>query len=79
MRGSICIGVCTRVDLFKGDVVNVRQFRIGIDLEPLLEQQAFHEDQGWISLGAFGAFADRIISHKCRSTGSVAGYRKGIP
>jgi len=33
-------------------------------MEPLLEQEAFHEDQRRISLVAFGAFADGIASQK---------------
>jgi len=40
------------------------QFRIGVDVEPLLEQEAFHENQRQISLVAFGAFTDGIVSHK---------------
>jgi hypothetical protein len=46
-----------------GSVIDLGfQFRIGVDSEPLLEQEAFHEDQRWISLVPFGAFADGIVS-----------------
>ena len=48
-----------------GPVVDLGfQFRIGVDLEPLLEQQAFHEDHRRISLVAFTAFADGIASQE---------------
>jgi hypothetical protein len=40
------------------------QFRIGVDVKPLLEQEAFQEDQGRIGLVAFMAFADGITSQK---------------
>lgn len=46
-----------------GPVVDLGfQFRIGVDLEPLLEQEAFHEDQRGISLVPLGAFTDGIVS-----------------
>jgi len=48
-----------------GPVVDLGfQFRIGVDLEPLLEQEAFHQDQRRISLVPFGAFADGIVSQE---------------
>ena len=52
--------------LLEGDsVVDLGfQLRIGVDLEPLLEQETFHEDQWRIGLVAFVAFADRIPSHE---------------
>ena len=36
------------------------QFRIGVDVKPLLKQQAFHKQDRRISFGASGAFADGI-------------------
>ncbi len=36
------------------------QFRIGVDVKPLLKQQAFHKQYRRISFGASGAFADGI-------------------
>ncbi len=52
--------------LLKGDpVIDLGfQFRVGIDLEPLLEQKACHEDQGRIGVVSFMAFADGIPSQK---------------
>jgi hypothetical protein len=48
-----------------GPVVDLGfQLRIGVDLEPLLEQQAFHEDQRGISLVSFSAFTNGIVSHQ---------------
>ena len=48
-----------------GPVVDLGfQFRIGVDLEPLLEQEAFHQDQRWIGLVSFGAFTDGIVSQE---------------
>ncbi|MCX5823807.1 MAG: hypothetical protein NTY86_09955 [Deltaproteobacteria bacterium] len=48
-----------------GPVVDLRfQLRIGVDSEPLLEQEAFHQDQRRVSLVAFGAFADGIVSQE---------------
>jgi len=40
------------------------QLGVGIDLEPLLEQEAFHEDQGRPCLVAIGTLADGIIFHE---------------
>jgi len=40
------------------------QFRIGVDVKPLLKQQAFHKQDRRISFGASGAFADGIGSHE---------------
>ena len=40
------------------------QRRIGVDSEPLLEQEAFHQDQRRINLVSFGAFADGIVSQE---------------
>ena len=47
--------------LLKGDPVVALgfQFRIGVDVEPMLEQEAFQEDQGRISFVTYLAFADR--------------------
>jgi len=46
-----------------GSVVDLGfQFRIGVYLEPLLEQEAFHQDQRRISLVPLGAFSDGIVS-----------------
>lgn len=52
--------------LFEGDsVVDLGfQLRIGVDAEPLLEQQAFHEDKRWIGHITFSTFADRIIFYE---------------
>ena len=52
--------------LLKGDpVIDLGfQFRVGIDLKPLLEQKAFHEDQRRPGLVAFVAYADGIPSHE---------------
>jgi hypothetical protein len=40
------------------------QLRVGIDAEPLLEEQAFHKDNRWVSFVSFSAFADGICSHE---------------
>ena len=40
------------------------QFGVGIDLKPLLEQEAFHEDQRRIGFIALGTFADGIVFHE---------------
>jgi len=52
--------------LFEGDpVVDLGfQFRIGIDLKPLLKKKAFHKDKRRIGIVALKAFTDGIISHK---------------
>jgi hypothetical protein len=52
--------------LLEGDpVVDLGfQFRIGIDLEPLLKKKAFHKDKRRPCLIAFVAFADGITSQK---------------
>jgi len=48
-----------------GSVVDLGfQLRIGGDSEPLLEQQAFHQDQRGISLVSLSAFADGIVSQE---------------
>jgi hypothetical protein len=52
-------------ELFKGySIVDLGfQLRVGVDPEPLLKEEALHEDQGRIGLVSLGAFADGIISH----------------
>ena len=40
------------------------QFRVGINVEPLLEQKAFHKYQRRISSVALGAFPNGIASHE---------------
>jgi len=40
------------------------QFRIGIDLEPLLKKKALHKDKRWIGVVSFKAFTDGIFSHE---------------
>ena len=41
-------------------------------MEPLLEQEAFHQDQRRISLVSFGAFADGIVSQEeCFDLGPI--------
>ena len=42
------------------------QLRIRVDSELLLEQETFYQDQRRISLVAFGAFADGIVSQEQR-------------
>jgi hypothetical protein len=53
-------------ELFEGySVVDLGfQFRVRIDAEPLLEEEAFHKDNRRVSLVSFGAFADGIGSHE---------------
>jgi hypothetical protein len=41
-----------------------KRLKRGVDFEPFLEQQAFHEDQRRISLVAYDAFADVIVPQK---------------
>jgi hypothetical protein len=58
--------------LFKGDsqeflkrysIVDLGfQFRIGVDVEPLLEKQTFQEEKRGIGVISFVAFADGVIS-----------------
>ena len=49
----------------RGPVVDLGfQLRVGIDMEPLLEKEAFHKEDGGIGFFSFGAFADRIGSHE---------------
>ena len=49
----------------RGSIVDLRfQLRIGIDVKPLLEEQAFHKKDRGISFVASGAFADGIGSCK---------------
>jgi hypothetical protein len=65
MIGRRLIEGKTQKRLKGGPVVDLGfQLRIGVDSEPLLKQQAFHEDQRGISLVAFGAFADGIVSQE---------------
>lgn len=51
---------------YKGDLVVDLGFklRIGVDLELLMEQQIFYEDQPRIRFVAFGAFTDMTSSHR---------------
>jgi len=53
-------------ELFEGySVVDLSfQLGVGIDLKPLLEQEAFHEDQRRIGFIALGTFADGIVFHE---------------
>jgi hypothetical protein len=48
-----------------GSIVDLSfQLRVGIDVEPLLEKQAFHEKDRRIGFVAPGAFADGIGSRE---------------
>jgi len=61
-------------ELFEGDaIINLCfQFGIGIDLEPLLEQEAFHKNYGMIGVIAGSAFSNGIGVHDQRiNTGPV--------
>lgn len=40
------------------------QFRIGIDLKPLLKKKAFHQQERWIGIVPFKAFTDGIVSQQ---------------
>src|SRR5664280_3641203 len=40
------------------------QLRIGIDLEPLLQEQAFHKEKRRIGIVSFKTFTDGIVSHE---------------
>jgi len=40
------------------------QFRVGIDLEPLLKKKALHKDKRRIGVVSFKAFTDGIFSHE---------------
>ena len=40
------------------------QFWVGVDVEPLFEQEAFHEDQRRPCLVAIGTLADGIVFHE---------------
>jgi len=53
-------------ELFEGDsVVDLGfQFRIGIDLKPLLKKKAFHKEKRRIGIVSFKAFTDGIVSQK---------------
>jgi hypothetical protein len=53
-------------ELFEGDsVVDLGfQFRIGIDLKPLLKKKAFHEEKRRIGIVSFKAFTDGIVSYE---------------
>jgi len=53
-------------ELFEGySIIDLGfQLGIGIDLKPLLEQEAFHEDQWGIGFIALGAPADGIVFHE---------------
>ena len=53
-------------ELFEGDSIVDLSFQlgIGIDLKPLLEQEAFHEDQRRPCLVALGTFTDGIVFHE---------------
>jgi hypothetical protein len=52
--------------LLKGDpVVDLSfQFRVGVDMEPLLEEETFHKEQRGIGIIAFATFSDGVISYK---------------
>ena len=54
--------------LFEGDsIVDLGfQLRIGIDLEPLLEQKAFHKEKRRIGAVSLEAFTDGIVSEQER-------------
>ena len=53
-------------EFFEGDSIIDLGFQlgVGIDFKPLLEQEAFHEDQRRPCLVALGTFADGIVSHE---------------
>ena len=53
-------------EFFEGDsIIDLGfQLRVGIDLEPLLEQEAFHKYQGMIGFIALGTSADGIVFHE---------------
>ena len=67
-RGMIRSGIVKRKpqELFEGDsVVDLGfQLRIGIDLEPLLQEQAFDKEKRRIGIVSFKAFTDGIVSHE---------------
>src|SRR5664279_4042912 len=44
------------------------QLRIGIDLEPLLQEQAFHKEKRRIGIVSFKAFTDGIVTHEQATT-----------
>ena len=66
--GMIGSGIVERKtkELFEGDsVVDLGfQFRIGIDLKPLLKKKAFHKQKRRIGIVSLKALADRVVSHK---------------
>jgi len=66
--GMIGIGIVKRKPqkLFERDSVVDLSFQlgIGIDFKPLLKKKAFHENKRRISVVAFKAFTDGIVSHK---------------
>src|SRR5450756_1500611 len=53
-------------EFFEGDsVVDLGfQFRIGIDLKPLLKKKTFHKNNRRIGVASFKALADRVVSQK---------------
>ena len=67
-RGMIGRGIIEgeSQELFEGDaVVDLGfQFGVGVDLEPLLQEKAFHKNYGWIGVIAGGAFTDGIVFHE---------------
>jgi hypothetical protein len=65
--GMIWSGIIKREsqELFERDpIVDLGfQFWIGVDLEPLLQEEAFQEGQRRIGVIPYGTFSDGIVSH----------------
>ena len=65
MIGSWIIKGETQEFLKRDPVIDLSfQFGVGIDLKPLLEQEAFHKYQGRIGFIAIGTLADGIVFHE---------------
>jgi hypothetical protein len=66
--GMIGSGIVKRKpqELFEGDsVIDLGlQFRVGIDLKPVLKKKAFHKEKRGIGVVSFKAFTDGIVFHK---------------
>jgi hypothetical protein len=65
MIGSWIVEGKTKELFERSSVVDLGlQFRIGIDLEPLLKKKAFHKEKRRIGIVSFKAFTDGIASQK---------------
>ena len=65
MIGSGIIEGETQELLERDSVIDLSfQLRVGIDFEPLLEQEAFHKDQRRIGSISLGTFSDGIVCHE---------------